>query len=316
MLENVKAILGTMTFGNQVDQTTANKMVELFLDCGHIEIDTAYTYTNGKSETMLGKILKDIDRNTYSIATKAAPRVKGSLRPEAVEEQLSTSLKRLGLEYVDIFYLHMPDLNTPIELTLQACDKLHKQGKYKTLGLSNYAAWQVAQIASICEKNSFVSPQVYQGMYNVLTRQVEAELFPCIREYEISFYAYNPLAAGLLTGRYQSFEELPEEGRFKVMSFYKDRYWKREYFDVISKLSEASDASGVSMTAAALIWLMQHSALNGANDDGVILGVSKLEHLKENLEFLEKPSLMVEIAEKYNDAWDRVKGSCPKYFRP
>jgi aflatoxin B1 aldehyde reductase len=316
MSVDVKAILGTMTFGNQVDQTTADKMLGLFLDSGHTEIDTAYLYTGGKSETILGKILKGIDRDSYSIATKAAPQVKGSLRPEAVEEQLVTSLKRLGLDYVDIFYLHMPDLTTPVELTLQACDKLHKEGKFKTLGLSNYAAWQVAQIACICEKNSFVSPQVYQGMYNVLTRQVEAELFPCIREYEISFYAYNPLSAGLLTGRYRRFEDLPEEGRFKVMDFYKDRYWKREYFEANSKLTEASGASGVSMTGAALIWLMQHSALNGADGDGIILGVSRLEHLKENLEYLDKPSLMAETARKYNEVWDIVKGCCPKYFRP
>jgi aflatoxin B1 aldehyde reductase len=153
-------------------------------------------------------------------------------------------------------------------------------------------------------------------MYNVLTRQVEVELFPCIREYGISFFAYNPLSAGLLTGRYRRFEDLPEEGRFKVMSFYKDRYWKREYFNAINKLTEASGASGVSMTSAALIWLMQHSALNGSKGDGVILGASKLEHLKENLECLEKPSLMAETAEKYNDVWDIVKGFCPKYFRP
>jgi aflatoxin B1 aldehyde reductase len=316
MSKNVKVILGAMTFGNQVDQSTADKMLGMFLERGHTEIDTAYVYTNGKSETMLGKILKDIDRDSFSIATKVAPRVKGSLRPEAVEEQLNTSLKRLDLDYVDIFYLHMPDLTTPVELTLQACDKLHKQGKFKILGLSNYAAWQVAQIACICEKNSFVSPQVYQGMYNVLTRQVEAELFPCIRNYGISFYAYNPLSAGILTGRYKRFEDLPEEGRFKVMSFYKDRYWKREYFAVISKLAEASSASGVSMTGAALIWLMQHSALNGAKSDGIILGVSKLEHLKENLEYLEKPTLMAETAEKYNEVWDSIKGICPKYFRP
>ena len=233
-----------------------------------------------------------------------------------MEEQLNTSLKRLGLDYVDIFYLHMPDPTTPIELTLQACDKLHNQGKFKSLGLSNYAAWQVAQIVCICEKNSFVSPQVYQGMYNVLTRQIEVELFPCIREYGISFYAYNPLSAGLLTGRYRKFEDMPKEGRFKVMGLYKDRYWKKEYFEAISTLAEASDTSGVSMTEAALIWLMHHSALNGTNGDGVILGVSKLEQLKENLEYLEKSSLMTETAKIYNDVWDTVKGSCPKYFGP
>jgi len=316
MAKGVSAILGTMTFGNQVDQNTADEMVRLFLDAGHTKIDTAYIYTEGKSEQILGKILKSIGRDTYSIATKANPQVRGNLRPEAIEEQLHTSLERLGLDYVDIFYLHMPDPSTPIELSLSACDKLHKQGKFKTLGLSNYAAWQVAQIACICEKKSYVSPGVYQGMYNVLTRQVEEELFLSIREYGLSFYVYNPLSGGLLTGRYKSIEDLPDDGRFKIMDNYRDRYWKKEYFEAISRLAEAVGSSNLSMTGAALSWLKHHSSLDSGSGDGIILGISKMEHLKKNLEYVENPQLPADTAQVFNEVWDLIKGYCPKYFRP
>ncbi len=316
MAKEVKAILGTMTFGKQVDEQTADGMVRLFLDSGHRELDTAYIYTDGQSELILGKILKNINRDAFSIATKANPRVKGNLKPEAVEAQLNTSLERLNLDYVDIFYLHMPDPDTPIDITLGACDKLYKQGKFKTLGLSNYAAWHVAQIACICEKNSFVSPGVYQGMYNVLTRQVEQELFPSLREYGLSFYVYNPLSGGLLTGKYKSVEDLPDEGRFKLMANYRDRYWNEEYFTAANRLANAVDATELSMTGAALSWLKHHSALNGGSGDGIILGVSKMEHLKKNLEYMELPPLPQEVAREYDEVWNLIKGYCPKYFRP
>ena len=316
MSKDVKVVLGTMTFGNQVDLQTAEEMTRLFLESGHTEIDTAYIYTNGGSETVLGKIFKGIGRDKYSLATKANPRVKGNLRPEAVEEQLNTSLRRLGLDYADIFYLHMPDPTTSIEVTLEACNKLYKQGKFKTLGLSNYPSWQVVQIANICTAYSWVCPTVYQGMYNVLTRQVEAELFPCIREYSLSFYAFNPLSAGLLTGRYKSIEELPEDGRFKVIEIYKERYWKKEYFDAVNMLAEACGASDIPTTRAAFTWLVHHSELNGDNGDGIIIGASKLDHLKQNLLYIDQPALPEETAGIYDKVWDLIKGSCPKYFRP
>src|SRR5690606_26118365 len=105
----------------------------------------------------------------------------------------------------DIFYLHFPDHKTPLEETLKACQKLYEEGKFKELGLSNYSSWQVSEIYNMCKNNGWVLPTVYQGMYNVITRDVEKELFPCIRYYNMRFYSYNPLAGGLLTERYDSY---------------------------------------------------------------------------------------------------------------
>ena len=98
------------------------------------------------------------------------------------------------------FYLHAPDHETPLAETLKACDELHKSGKFKELGLSNYAAWQVSEVMNLCKSNNWVKPTVYQGMYSAITRAVEAELFPCLRYYGIRFYAFSPLGGGILTG--------------------------------------------------------------------------------------------------------------------
>ena len=108
------------------------------------------------------------------------------------------SLEALGRDSVDIFYLHKPDPRTPFEEQIRTCNELHKEGKFKELGLSNFAAWQVVQICEFCARNDLISPTVYQGMYNPLARKVEEELVPALRAYGIRFFAYNPLAGGLL----------------------------------------------------------------------------------------------------------------------
>uniref|UniRef100_A0A8B9EYE8 Aldo-keto reductase family 7 like (gene/pseudogene) n=1 Tax=Anser cygnoides TaxID=8845 RepID=A0A8B9EYE8_ANSCY len=140
------------------------------------------------------------------VATKANPWDGKTLKPESVRSQLDESLRRLKRTSVELFYLHAPDHGTPVEETLRACNELHKEGKFKELGLSNYAAWEVAEICTICKYNNWLMPTVYQGMYNATTRQVETELFPCLRHYGLRFYAYNPLAG---TGRSTILKELP-----------------------------------------------------------------------------------------------------------
>ncbi|KAG5274732.1 hypothetical protein AALO_G00139530 [Alosa alosa] len=192
-------LLGSMAFGGRADAELSEKMVKAFLDRGHRELDTAFMYTDGQAETIIGGM--DLPKNV-SIATKANPWDGKTLKPESVRSQLETSLKRLHTQCVDIFYLHAPDHQNPIVDTLRACNELHKEGKYKELGLSNYASWEVAEIYCICKHNNWVLPTVYQGMYNSTTRQVETELLPCLRNFGMRFYAYNPLAGGLLTGKY------------------------------------------------------------------------------------------------------------------
>jgi len=225
-------------------------------------------------------------------------------------------LQRLGSDSVDLLYLHSPDLDTPVEQTLEACFELFQQGRFRHFGLSNYASWQVAEVVEICRRNGWMEPTVYQGMYNALTRDVERELFPCLHNYGIRFYAYNPLAGGLLTGKHLSLDDLPDSGRFSVERGYVDRYWKKEYFDVLRELQDACADSGLKPVAVAMSWLINHSRMDAARGDGIILGASSLDHLRQNLAACEQAPLDASILDILDRGWEIIKPDCFRYFRP
>ncbi|KAJ8260016.1 hypothetical protein GJAV_G00176140 [Gymnothorax javanicus] len=313
-------VLGTMAFGGRADLSKSRDMVRAFTARGHNDIDTAFMYADGRSETVIGAV--ELPK-TVRIATKANPWDGKTLKPESVRSQLETSLHKLRTQCVDIFYLHAPDHNTPVHETLLACNELHKEGKYKELGLSNYASWEVAEIYCICKHNGWVLPTVYQGMYNATTRQVEKELLPCLRYFGIRFYAYNPLAGGLLTGKYQ-YQDLDSqpEGRFFGNSWaqaYRDRYWKKSHFDGIDLVNKALEAAygaqKPNMISAALRWMYHHSNLQGELGDGVIIGMSSMEQLEQNLSAVEEGPLVSTVVEAFKQAWDLVAHECPNYFR-
>lgn len=308
-------VLGTMTLGKEVDEATAEKMVDFFLNQAQVEIDTAYGYSEGRSEEILGKILYSARRKKVKLATKVNPWSEFGLQPERVIQQVETSLTRLKTDHIDLLYIHSPDLKTPIELTLRACQKLHQEGKFKELGLSNYAAWQVVHIWHICKKNGWVLPTVYQGMYNGITRDVERELFPALRELGIRFYAYNPLAGGLLTGKHMRQKVGPVEGRFTLYPGYKERYWKEAQFHALEIIRLACDMNNLTMTEAALRWIKHHSFLKGTKYDGVTVGATNIEQLKENFEGYSGGKLPNGIVNAFNLAWESARPACPQYFR-
>ncbi|GAB1289144.1 Aflatoxin B1 aldehyde reductase member 2 [Apodemus speciosus] len=320
-------VLGAMEMGRRMDATSSAASVQAFLQRGHTEIDTAFVYADGQSETILGGLGLGLGRSgcKVKIATKAAPIFGKTLKPGDVRFQLETSLKRLQCPRADIFYLHLPDHSTPIEETLQAYHQLHQEGKFVELGLSNYASWEVAEICTLCKKNGWIMPTVYQGMYNAITRQVETELFPCLRHFGLRFYAFNPLAGGLLTGRYKYQDKDAKknpESRFFGNPFsqmYMDRYWKEEHFRGIAlvekALQSAYGTSAPSMTSAALRWMYHHSQLKGTHGDAVILGMSSLEQLEQNLAMVEEGPLEPAVVEAFDQAWDLVAHECPNYFR-
>uniref|UniRef100_A0A3B4GTW0 Aflatoxin B1 aldehyde reductase member 2-like n=1 Tax=Pundamilia nyererei TaxID=303518 RepID=A0A3B4GTW0_9CICH len=251
---------------------------------------------------------------TVSIATKANPWDGKTLKPESVRSQLETSLQRLRTDCVDLFYLHAPDHQNPIEDTLRACNDLHKEGKFKELGLSNYVSWEVAEIVCICRHNNWIVPTVYQGMYNATTRQVETELLPCLRYYGMRFYAYNPLAGGLLTGKYHYEDKDGSQpaGRFFGNSWagaYRDRYWKKSHFQaievVLQALETAYGSEKPSLTSAAMRWMYHHSQLKGDLGDGVIIGMSSMEQLQQSMR----------VVDAFKETWNLIAHECPDYFR-
>ncbi|MCZ6797110.1 MAG: aldo/keto reductase [Gammaproteobacteria bacterium] len=312
----MKQILGTMTFGDQVDQDTAQSMLDVFFASGKHELDTAYEYCDGRTEEMLGVLLPPTKRKGVYIASKVNPWNDEGLQPEGIRKQFAEILQRLGRDNIDLLYLHSPDLETPVVETLECCFELYQQGKFRDFGLSNYSSWQVAEVVEICRRNGWMEPTVYQGMYNALTRDVERELFPCLRNYGISFNAYNPLAGGLLTGKYRSLDDSPDSGRFSDKKNYQGRYWKQDYFEVLQKLGEACKEHGLTPTQAAMSWLVNHSLLDSEQGDGIILGVSKIEHLKANMAACKHAPLDQAILDILDQGWEIIKPNCFRYFRP
>lgn len=309
----MKLVLGTMNFGPQLNQQESKDMLNRFLLSGNTEIDTAYVYNNGDTEEILGKILPELDPNSYYIATKVHPRITGRLNREGILLQFNESLRRLNRSSVDILYFHFPDQKTPIDEALDTVAELYEEGKIKEFGLSNYPAWQVVDIYNKCPKHNCPLPSIYQGMYNSLCRNVEPELFPAIREMGIKFYAFNPLAGGLLTGKHEHFDDTPQPGRFERLKSYRDRYWKKTYFNAIEYIKISCDKEGIPIAEAAYRWLAFHSKLN--NNDAIILGASKLEQMAQNISCLRNGVLPEHIIEAINDAWEIARPDSPSYFK-
>uniref|UniRef100_A0A7S4WC40 NADP-dependent oxidoreductase domain-containing protein n=1 Tax=Alexandrium monilatum TaxID=311494 RepID=A0A7S4WC40_9DINO len=337
-------------------------------------LDTARVYQvasgDGDTESTLGQTFASFPslQRKMSVATKANAMVAPhkSLSKESVIEQCHTSLEKLGIDCVDLFYLHSPDIKTDIEDTLSGIEQLHEEGKIKEFGLSNYPAWAVVDIWHRCKNRGMVRPTVYQGMYNVITRDMEREIVPVAREFGLRLYMYNPLAGGLLSGRYGRVEDLAEatEGRFSAefdqafggtfkagTQLYRARYSKQPFFDALEILRKAcapettasgagkaptlveeSDNTvdgvrvrvqvhevdskpqgGLDLPGVALRWLIHHSCLT--TGDGIIIGVSKQNHLVANLAAWQAGPLPDHIAAACDAAWEAARPACESYFR-
>ena len=312
-MEKVKLILGTMTFGESVFNPQAGEFINAFLDAGYEELDTAYVYNDGTCERLLGEVLPGLGR-PYRIATKVNPRISGRLDGEAAYKQVNESLERMNLPSVDTVYLHFPDPKTPVESVLEAMADLHRQGKYKELGLSNFPAWMVTDVWHICDSRGWVKPTVFQGIYNPLTRKAETELNACLNHFGMRFYAYNPLAGGLLTGRYGAFEDDPTDGRFTHRPNYQKRYWKKSFFEAVDLIRKAGEKYGINTIEATYRWLAFHSMLDGSRGDAILIGASKLGHLQQNMDTLKAGPLPEEMVQAFEQAWAVTKADSPEYF--
>ncbi len=315
MTPRMKLILGTMNFGPQVNTEDSLTMVQFFCEAGYHELDSAYVYNDGETERILGSVLKDLPIKDIFLATKVNPRVTGKLDGHAVKIQIEESLRRLDQDSVDILYFHFPDPTTPVDSALEACANLHGQGIFKELGLSNFPAWLVVDIWHRCKECGWPIPTVYQGMYNGLSRKVEGELFPALRKLGMRFYAYNPLAGGLLSGKYSNFGDDPEPGRFTIRPNYRDRYWKETFFEAINLLTEKCREADIGLPEAAYRWLAYHSNLNQSEGDGIIIGASKMSHLEQNVAAAERGPLPETIVGAFTAAWEEARPESPDYFR-
>lgn len=251
--------------------------------------------------------------------TKLVPYGRFSHKPEELPSFVQESLDALRTEAVDLWYLHAPDHGVPYEDTFRAINHLYERGLFRRVGISKYAAWEVAQICEICIRHGWKKPDVYQGAYCAVARAVEPELFPCLRHYGIAFYAFNPLAGGFLTDRYERSTHEHEEGsRFDPGraqgGLYRSMYWNDVYFDALDVIRPAAKKLGMTTAEAALRWLHHHSLMKPEHGDAIIIGASSAKQLEENLTNLAKGPLPDEMVQAFDRAWDIVKPVCMPYY--
>ena len=163
--------------------------------------------------------------------------------------------------------------------------------------------------------NDWPLPTVYEGLYNGLSRKIEGELFPAIRQLGISFYAYNPMAGGMLSGKHLSYENTPPPGRFARLGSYRERYWKKSYFEAINNLSNVCRVESIEPAEAAYQWLAYHSMLDAAKGDGIIIGASSITQFKQNINSINKGTLPEIVVTAFNEAWAEAEQDSPEYYR-
>jgi aryl-alcohol dehydrogenase-like predicted oxidoreductase len=311
---NVSRIcLGAMTFGGQTDEAFAARMIVLCEESGINFLDTANVYNKGAAEEMLGRVLGS-RRPNFVLASKVrskmgdAPDLAGLSRP-AIMRAIDDSLRRLRTDYLDLYYLHLPDYSVPIEESLDAMNDLVKQGKVRYLASSNYSAWQMTEMFWNAERQGYQAPYVAQPMYNLIARGIEQEYLPMCKHFGVSNIVYNPLAGGLLTGKHKRAAPIPGT-RFDKNKMYMDRYWHPADFNAVDQLSQIAQKAGRSLVSLSLNWLYHHTAA-----DGIILGASKVDHLEQNLAALHDGPLTEETVQACDEVWTELRGPTPKYNR-
>lgn len=290
--------LGTMTFGLQCDERTSFAIMDRAAEGGITFIDTADVYpiggtleTVGRTEEVVGKWLQG-RRQQFIVATKCSGQVgrarwdRGNSRKHILDA-IDGSLRRLQTDYVDLYQLHGPDPETPIDETLRALDDIVRSGRARYIGCSNFLAYQVARALGRSEGLGLARFDSVQPRYNLLFREIERELLPLCAEEGVGVIPYNPLAGGLLTGKH-SREAGPEEGsRFTLgtaASRYQDRYWHDREFTTVEALREVSAEAGISMTQMAVAWVLANPAITSP-----IVGASRPEQLDATLAAAETP---------------------------
>lgn len=308
-----RACFGTMTFGSQVDEADAVRIVDRCFGAGINFFDTANVYNKGASESIVGKALKG-RRGRAILASKVRGAMgegpgESGLSRAAIRRGIEDSLRRLQTDYLDLYYLHQPDYAVPLEESLEAMDQLVREGKVRYPACSNYSGWQVCRMLWIAEARGYKPITLTQPLYNLLARGIEPEYLPMTREFGVSTIVYNPLAGGLLTGKQKAGAPLPGT-RFDNNQMYLNRYWHGAYFQAVEELVAVARAAGRSPVSLALNWLLHHTAA-----DCVILGASRMDQLEENLKAMDEGPLAAGTVEACDRAWANLRGVVPQYNR-
>lgn len=292
-----------VTFGSQIQDNTSEKLMQLAYENGINFFDNAEAYAGGQSEIVMGEILQRMkwDRSSYVLSSKVfwggdLPNQKGLMRKHVVEA-CHAALKRLQVEYLDLYYCHRPDENTPVAETVWTMHNLIQQGKIMYWGTSEWNAQQITEAHAVAERYNLIGPSVEQPQYNLLERnKMEKDFLPLFKNYGMGTTIWSPLASGVLTGKY--LKGIPKGSRMELesLSWIKDKVWTPENQEKVSNLNDLANELNVSLTNFSLAW-----CLKNPNVSSVILGATKVEQLEENLKSLEVLPLLT------NDVMERVE---------
>ena len=276
-----KLCFGTMSFGGDADPETAAAMFGLCRDRGINFFDTANVYSAGRSEEILGGLIKDC-RNELVISSKFSFAMGDDVNAKGASRRhimlaVEGSLKRLGTDRIDIYFVHTFDPLTPIETTLRALDDLVRQGKILHPAVSNWAAWQIATALGVSAREGLARFECIQPMYNLVKRQAEVEILPLAAAEQMGVISYSPLGGGLLTGKYGS-SRRPESGRLVENGMYMRRYAPEAYYEVADRFTAHAKERGVSPVSLAVAWVMSHPALTAP-----IIGARNPDQLEGSL---------------------------------
>ncbi len=283
--------VGTSNFGYQTEKAEAFAILGAAAEAGVNFVDTADMYpggtdTVGVTEEIVGEWLAQRPRDTIVLASKcwgetgSGPNDRGLSRAHILNA-VEASLRRLGTDYIDLYHAHFPDPNTPIDETLQAFDDLIRWGKVRYVGASNFHAWELAAALRASDRLGSAQFVCNQQRYSVLYREIEDEVLPLCRHEGLGVTVYNPLAGGLLSGKYQSTDDLREGTRFtlgNVAAGYQERYWDDEHFREVRRLKDYFAEQGVALAHAAIAWTLAQDGITSA-----IVGASRREQIEDSL---------------------------------
>jgi aryl-alcohol dehydrogenase-like predicted oxidoreductase len=280
--------LGTMMFGDRTDAATAQRIVDSACDAGINFIDTADAYAGGASEQVVGAAIKS-NRRRWILGTKVANVLTtkphdGGLSRRWILQACDDSLARLGTDYIDVYYLHKDDLDTPIAETVGAIGDLITNGKIRYFGVSNYRGWRIAQVVNECKAQGVPNPVVCQPYYNLLNRQPELDILPACDHFGIGVAAYSPIARGVLSGKYRG-GAVPEDSRVargdpRMM----ETENRKESFAIAQTLGTHAEATGRTLTQFALAWLWANQIVTS-----VIAGPRTFEQWQDYIDAVGTP---------------------------
>jgi aryl-alcohol dehydrogenase-like predicted oxidoreductase len=276
--------LGTMTFGREADEQTSFQIMDRYMELGGSFLDTADQYSFGISEEVVGRWIKARGvRNQVILATKVYQQMSpgpndGFLSRYHILQACDASLRRLQTDVIDLYQIHRWDPETPPEETLEALNDLVRQGKVRYIGCSNLKAWHLAQYMSLSERQHWSRMVCMQPIYSALNRSIESEILPYCAEEGLGVIVYNPLAGGMLTGKYRRGQPLPQGARLQSSTQYYDRYYTEQALDIVEAFVRAAEGRGVTPAQLALAWVLGEPRVTCP-----IVGARNLEQLNDTL---------------------------------